>query len=393
MSGEQGHILVVDDHRTTRLKLSLGLKQQGHTVAEAENGQHALAMLQSETFDLVLLDILMPEMDGYQVLEHMKQDRVLRDIPVIVISAQDELESVVKGIELGADDYLSKSFDPILLKARIGACLEKKRLRDLQQLYLKSLEREMEIAREIQQGFLPPVLPEVEGWEIAVYFKAAREVAGDFYDSFLLPDGNWVCVIGDVCGKGVGAALFMTLFRSLIRATSMSDVFCRGNELNTLTPSERLRHVISFTNNYVADTHASASMFTTVFIGIINIQSGILTYVNCGNEPPLWISKGSVTALDPTGPVIGIFPDVDFTVKNISVNKNDLLLLCTDGIPDARNSVNEPFGSGRLLKLVHDGAATPDLLLKHIEEQLYHFIGATNQFDDITLLAVRWLPG
>lgn len=101
---EHGHILVVDDLRTNRLKLSLGLKQQGYTVAEAENGRQALEMLRAEPFDLVLLDILMPEMDGYQVLEEMKKDSGLRNVPVIVISAQDELESVVRGIELGAED-------------------------------------------------------------------------------------------------------------------------------------------------------------------------------------------------------------------------------------------------------------------------------------------------
>jgi len=130
MTDTQGHILVVDDHRTSRLKLSLGLKQQGHTVGEAENGVQALDKLRTEAFDLVLLDIIMPEMDGYQVLEQMKADKTLRDVPVIVISALDDLESVVKGIELGAEDYLPKTFDPVLLRARIGACLEKKRLRD-----------------------------------------------------------------------------------------------------------------------------------------------------------------------------------------------------------------------------------------------------------------------
>jgi two-component system cell cycle response regulator len=139
MTGEQGHILVVDDHRTTRLKLSLGLKQQGHTVGEAENGVLALEKLRSEAFDLVLLDIIMPEMDGYQVLEQMKEDKTLRDVPVIVISAQDDLESVVKGIELGAEDYLPKTFDPVLLRARIGACLEKKRLRDQEVEYLRNV--------------------------------------------------------------------------------------------------------------------------------------------------------------------------------------------------------------------------------------------------------------
>src|SRR5512135_3213819 len=117
----KGHILVVDDLPTNRLKLSLGLRQQGHTLKEAENGRQALEMLRAERFDLVLLDILMPEMDGYEVLGVMKQDSVLRNVPVIVISAQDELESVVHGIELGAEDYLPKSFDPVLLRARIEA--------------------------------------------------------------------------------------------------------------------------------------------------------------------------------------------------------------------------------------------------------------------------------
>jgi two-component system cell cycle response regulator len=139
MTGEPGHILVVDDHRTNRLKLALGLEQQGYTVGEAENGMQALEKLRLEAFDLMLLDIIMPEMDGYQVLEQMKQDQTLRDVPVIVISAQDDLESVVKGIELGAEDYLPKTFDPVLLRARIGACLEKKRLRDQEVEYLRNV--------------------------------------------------------------------------------------------------------------------------------------------------------------------------------------------------------------------------------------------------------------
>jgi len=150
MTGEHGHILVVDDHRTTRLKLCLGLKQQGHTVGEAENGMQALEKLRTEAFDLVLLDILMPEMDGYQVLGKMKEDRILRDMPVIIISAMDDLESVVKGIELGAEDYLPKTFDPVLLRARIGACLEKKRLRDQEVDYLRNVARVTDAAAAVE---------------------------------------------------------------------------------------------------------------------------------------------------------------------------------------------------------------------------------------------------
>lgn len=155
MSGERGHILVVDDYATNRLKLSLGLKQQGHTVSQAESGIQALEMLRAEPFDLVLLDILMPEMDGYEVLRQMKKDSMLRGVPVIVISAQDEIESIVQGIELGAEDYLPKSFDPILLKARIEACLEKKRLRDQEQAFMREIQHEREKSERLLLNILP----------------------------------------------------------------------------------------------------------------------------------------------------------------------------------------------------------------------------------------------
>ena len=134
-----GHILVADDNRLNRLKLVHSLTLQGHTVSQAESGRQALEMLQSERFDLVLLDILMPEMDGYQVLERMKNDSTLREIPVIVISAIDEMESIVRCIEMGAEDYLPKPFDPVLLKARAAACLEKKHWRDQELEYLRDV--------------------------------------------------------------------------------------------------------------------------------------------------------------------------------------------------------------------------------------------------------------
>jgi class 3 adenylate cyclase/CheY-like chemotaxis protein len=130
MSITPGHVLVVDDHLTNRLKLSMAVKNLGHTVELAENGLQALELLRAQAFDLVLLDILMPELDGYQVLQQMKQDAQLQTIPVIVISSLEEMESVCACIELGAEDHLPKTFEPALLKARINASIEKKRLRD-----------------------------------------------------------------------------------------------------------------------------------------------------------------------------------------------------------------------------------------------------------------------
>lgn len=148
MRVEPGRVLIVDDNRMNRMKLSHSLVQQGHATVEAVNGREALELLRAETFDLVLLDILMPEVDGFQVLREMKDDRVLRDLPVIVISAMDEMDSVVRCIEMGAEEHLPKDFNPVLLNARIGACLEKKRLQD-------EVIEQLKFIREIFGKYVP----------------------------------------------------------------------------------------------------------------------------------------------------------------------------------------------------------------------------------------------
>jgi adenylate cyclase len=148
-----GHLLVVDDNKVNRLLLGRGLEQQGHSVDFAENGLQALDKLASQPFDLMLLDIQMPEMDGYQVLEKLTTDLRLRDIPVIVTSAVEELDSVVKCIEMGAEDYLIKPVKPVLLRARINACLEKKRLRDQQRELVRKFAT-AEVAEDLEaSGF------------------------------------------------------------------------------------------------------------------------------------------------------------------------------------------------------------------------------------------------
>jgi two-component system, cell cycle response regulator len=152
MMDTKDRILVVDDNRLNRMKLAHSLGQQGYTASMAEHGRQALEMLRSQPFDLVLLDILMPEMDGYEVLEEMKRDAILREIPVIVISAVDEMESVVRCIEMGAEDYLPKPFDPVLLRARTGACLEKKRLRDQELEYLRQVGCLTHAAAAVETG-------------------------------------------------------------------------------------------------------------------------------------------------------------------------------------------------------------------------------------------------
>lgn len=388
MPGEK--ILIVDDEPFNVDYLEQELEDLNYSIITAVNGQDALNKILSEPPDLILLDIMMPVMDGFEVLARLKANSATRDLPVIVISANNDLNSVVRGIQLGADDYLPKPFEPTLLCARIASSLEKKHLRDLQHLYLKGLERELDIAREIQLGFLPSDLPRPDGWEVAAYLKAAREVAGDFYDAFLLPDANLAFVVGDVCGKGVGAALFMTLFRSLIRITATTDAFSTSKDIQSFRPNDRLQHIVSFTNNYVSGTHAAANMFATVFIGIVDLQTGMLNYINCGNESPLLLRNGSVVAsLPPTGPVIGIILDAKYTVQSIQLERDDHLLAFTDGIPDAIDAQNTAFGSERLYQALNGQNTTSELILNLVEDSLSQFIGTTDQFDDITLMAIK----
>ncbi len=332
----------------------------------------------------------MPVMDGFEVLSRLKANPATRDLPVIVISANTDLKSVVRGIQMGAEDYLPKPFEDTLLRARIASSLEKKRLRDIEQLYMKSMEHELEIGRKIQKRFLPSSLPQVEGWEIAAYFKPAREVAGDFYDAFLLPDGNLVCVVGDVCDKGVGAALFMTLFRSLVRVTAMTEFYSQGDETASLSPVERLQHIVSFTNNYICETHWDANMFATLFVGIINPLDGILTYVNCGNERPMLGGAGKEPMiLQATSPVVGIFPWAQYEIQETCLEEGDMLLIFSDGIPDARSEADLEYGKAPVLTRMSNCNQTATDQLGEIVADLQSFTGIAEQFDDITLLAIK----
>src|SRR5205085_5798944 len=244
-------LLVVDDNSMNRIMLSLYITKLGYGPSLVEDGRQALEKLQGEPFDLVLLDVEMPEMDGYQVLEYIKADTRLRDIPVIMISAVEELESVVKCIELGAQDYLPKPFNPVLLRARLTACLERKRLRDQEVAYLQHvsrvidaavaveantfdprileevarrpdalghlarvfqhmvdeiyareqrlthearvrerIEQEMGVARLIQQTLLPRELPSLPNWRIAAHYQPPQAVGGALYHFLPLPPGN-----------------------------------------------------------------------------------------------------------------------------------------------------------------------------------------------------------
>jgi len=380
-----GTILVVDDNEMNRDLLSRRLRRDGHTVVMAEHGRAALDELARAPFDLMLLDIMMPELTGYEVLEIVKKDPALCHIPVVMITAATEEESIVRCLLLGADDHLPKPFNPAILRARVASSLAKKRLHDGEQRYAKSLERELEIGREIQLGFLPDALPSPAGWELCAHFRPARQVAGDFYDAFTLPEGRVALVLADVCGKGVGAALFMALFRSLIRALAEPQ-FAAAPSV-----AEGLRTTLRATNDYIARTHDRANMFATTFAAVLDPATGALDYVNAGHEPPVIVDAGGrVRArLAPTGPALGLLPELEFGVASDRLNAGETLFAYTDGVVDARDPQDEPFGEDRLMALLQTDAAPAARLLERIDAALSAYIGTADQFDDVAMLATR----
>jgi serine phosphatase RsbU (regulator of sigma subunit) len=396
-------ILVADDVEMNRDLLARRVRRLGHDVLMAEDGVQALALLRERPVDVVLLDIMMPNMNGYEVLEAMVADERLRQVPVIMISAVDDKESIARCIGLGADDYLPKPFDPLILQARLGASLARKRLREREQLYQRSLERELEIGREIQAHFLPDRIPTLPGYDFAARLRSARMVSGDFYDLFPLGDGReMVVVIGDVCDKGVGAALFMALFRSLLRALAEQSDGARWNDRGASQDRRRetgprtaaitghLLRTITLTNDYIAGTHSRSNMFATVFFAVVDGETGLVQYINAGQEPPVVVGPNGVRQLPPTGPALGLLPGLPFEVGQTTLAAGEVLVAWTDGVTEAKTAVGEElFGELRTVETIGTGRSSADALLDGILAAVDAWAAGAEQADDITLLAVR----
>lgn len=375
---ERPRILIVDDEPFNVDYLEQELEDLDCETVSAQDGREALEQVAVETPDVILLDIMMPEMDGFQVLSHLKANETLRDIPVIVISALDDIDSVVKGIKMGAEDYLPKPFEPVLLQARIGACLEKKRLRDREVLYLQRINQELDLAWQVQAGFLPDALPEIPGWQLAATLQPSRETSGDFYDLILLPNGQLGILIADVVDKGMGAALFMVLSRTLIRTYAVQ-------------PHTRPDSVLRTANRRIL-MDINTEQFVTAFYGILDPSTGELTYGNAGHDPPYLLSAqndGAVQTLRRTGPPLGILEDMTWEQKTVRLAPGDTLLLYTDGVTDAEDATGTFFGRDRLLEVaqINLGRSAQEMQAALLTE-VHEFVGEAPQFDDIALVVI-----
>jgi phosphoserine phosphatase RsbU/P len=386
---EGPRILVVDDNDDNRYTLTLYLELEGYTNVEtAQDGEEAIARLKTERFDLVLLDLQMPKVDGYQVLTWLKDQVSLRDLPVIMISALNEMSSVVRCIELGAVDYLLKPFNPVLLKARLGATLEKKRLRDQVDAHLARLQEELEAARRLQMSMVPQSFPTPSAdfpVDLCASMEPAREVGGDLYDFFMTEDGTLCFLVGDVSGKGMPAALFMARAKSLIRVAT--DLM-RSRHGASAGPAE----IIARVNRELCQDNSDL-MFVTLFFAMFAPHSGALEYCNAGHNAPYRMNGTTIATIEGAkGIILGVRPDAPYETGRMSLKPGETVYVFTDGVTEANNAGQELFSEARLEAVLRAAAGFSACeIVNAVAETVRGFVGAALPFDDITMMAIRRL--
>jgi len=393
-------ILVVDDVPANLRLLSEMLTEQQYKVRSVINGHMGLMAVRAAAPDLILLDINMPGMTGYEVCEHLKADEQTRDIPIIFISALDDTEDKVKAFTIGGVDYVTKPFrvEEVLARVETHLALRHLRLeleRANQELEMRveertaqvidlaverdRLGRELELAREMQVGFLPHETPQVPGWEFVARWKPAHQVAGDYYDFIPLDGGHLGLVIADVADKGMPAALFMVLTRSTVRASAVGAP----------TPAESMTHT-----NRLLCADSSGGMFVTLFYGHLSLESGDCTYVNAGHDPPLLYRAGTaeLTEFWPTGMALGVIEKASYEQRTVHLDPGDFIVSYTDGLIDAMDASGREFGRDRLRRIILEQCHLPaEEIVASLEQALDDFAGSTDPLDDTAMVLVKRL--
>src|ERR1700722_13918518 len=388
---EGPRILVVDDNDDNRYTLTLYLDLEGYTdVAVAHDGEEAIGRLKTERFDLVLLDVMMPKVDGYAVLTWLKGEPRLRDLPIIMISALNEMDSVVRCIALGAVDYLLKPFNPVLLKARLGATLEKKRLRDQVNAHLERLEAELDAARKLQVGMVPHVFPTPTGGhpvDLFAMMEPAHEVGGDLYDFFTIADDRLCFLVGDVAGTGMPAALFMARTKSLIR---IATELMRGADGGPGGPAD----IIARVNRDLSENNDDM-MFVTMFFAMLAPATGEVAFCNAGHNAPYRLKGGELAPIDePRGLILGVRPEAEYEAGRLTLAAGETIYLFTDGVTEAANPAFGMFSEERLEAVLRGASGrTSAEVVAAVVAEVKRFAGTALPSDDITMLALRRLDG
>jgi len=375
----KGNILVVDDVPANLRLLSKILGEHGYRTRPIPDGTLAIESARIEIPDLILLDIRMPGMNGYQVCKRLKSDDLTKDIPVIFISALDATHDKVKAFAFGGVDYITKPFQAEEVIARVDAHIALRNLQTQLQDTNRQMEKELTLAGEVQRSYLPREIPGIPGWQIAVELKPARETSGDFFDVNMLPNGKLGIMIADVVDKGVSAALFMALCYSLIRTYAAEF----------LEEPEKLFDAVN--RRVLEDTNAR--QFVTVFYAVLDPTTGEMIYCNAGQCPSLFFSSQngkSVLSLLRTGPPLGVFEQQTWERKSIQFGPDDVLVLYTDGISEAQGDQETFYSEARLLSWIEDHVEeSADNILNGVLADLELFLGDRAPQDDLTIIVVK----
>ena len=383
-------ILSVDDEMDLELLLTQYFRRQirkgEYEFKFAHNGLEALTMLLKEKdFDIILSDINMPEMDGLTLLTKINemQNPAMK---CIMVSAYGDMGNIRQAMNNGAFDFATKPIDLDDLSVTIEKAIEQIHyIKEMQKEHneLTGIKGDLAVAREIQQAILPRIFPpfpeEANTLDIAADMNAAKDVGGDFYDFFRIDNDRIGFTIADVSGKGVPAAIFMAVARTLIRATGIRGV----------SPAECMTYI-----NALLSQESVNYMFVTVFYGIYNIRTGEVTYSNAGHNPPyLMKADGTVEELPLSKDIVaGAIDDYEFTEDTLQLEKGDTLLLFTDGVTEAIDKDEKDYGDERLRKLLGQcSKLSCQEIVDKVKADVKAFVGEAEQSDDITLLALKRL--
>jgi sigma-B regulation protein RsbU (phosphoserine phosphatase) len=380
-------ILVVDDVAENRDLLFRRLTRLGFSlIDQAANGVEALAAIGEKSYDLVLLDIMMPELDGFGVLEALRADGRINDLPVIVISALNEIDPVVRCIELGAADFMFKPFNPTLLRARVLTTLEKKALTDRTRDELKRKQYELNEARTLQLALAPPPFTgKLSGRSLSidVLLEPAKEVGGDLVDHFRIGDDLVVLAVGDVSDKGAGAALMMARTHAMFRAlTARPDAASLFREP---------QNAVGIVNDALAEGNAGC-MFVTFLLASFDLATGRLAYVRAGHIPPFHRNgTGKVARLDRHGgPPLGLVEATKYQADAVTLAPGDRFLVVTDGFTEAHDPGGLMYGEARIEEFLTDLAPPEAEPLKRLAALVRAFESGRPAFDDMAAILLSF---
>jgi sigma-B regulation protein RsbU (phosphoserine phosphatase) len=369
-------VLLVDDAKTNLDILVEGLKSD-HKLSLALNGEMALQVAARTPPDLVLLDIVMPGMDGYEVCRRLRQMPETAEVPIMFLSSLEEVQNKTRGFEAGANDYLTKPFEMLEVKARVRSLLKAKAYSDAVKEQMAS---ELRVAREIQMGMVPHDFTAVErDYQVSLgaLLEPAREVGGDLYGVCAAGPERLVVFMGDVSGKGIPAALFMARTMSLARLLSRE-----------LTEPERI--LARLNEELTADN--PSCMFVTFLCAVFEPRCSRLVLANAGHCRPILLSEGAPPrwAVPSLGTALGFELGLTFDRIELTLRDGDAIIFYTDGVSEAFNAQEECYGSERLLADVGLlNAASGPAIAAGLFKKVREFAGVAPQSDDVAILALK----